>query len=69
MLDDLFGARIAYPDVDAQERLARLVGLEDHKARLTKMLSVLVSPAGLESWARKNHPSANGVLNTILRRH
>jgi hypothetical protein len=47
MLDDLFGPRIAYPDVDAQERLARLVGLDEHKARLTKMLSVLVSSAAL----------------------
>jgi hypothetical protein len=47
MLDYLFGPRITYPDLDAQERLARLVGLDDHKARLTKMLSVLVSPAAL----------------------
>jgi SpoVK/Ycf46/Vps4 family AAA+-type ATPase len=68
MLDDLFGPRISYPDVDAQERLARLVGLDDHKVRLTKMLSVLVNPAGLESWVRKHHPAANGVLNAILRR-
>jgi AAA+ superfamily predicted ATPase len=68
MLDDLFGPRITYPDLDAQERLARLVGLDDHKARLTKMLSVLVSPAALESWVRKHHPGANGVLNAILRR-
>jgi SpoVK/Ycf46/Vps4 family AAA+-type ATPase len=68
ILDDLFGGRITYPDVDARERLARLVGLDDHKARLTKMLGVLVNPVGLESWVRKHHPGANGVLNVTLRR-
>ncbi len=68
MLDDLFGPRIGYPDVDAQDRLGRLVGLDDHKARLTKILSLLVNPAGLETWVRKHHPGANGALNAILRR-
>lgn len=67
-LDELFEHRIGYPDVGAQERLARLVGLDDHKARLTKILSLLVNPAGLESWAKKHHPGANGVLSSVLRR-
>jgi SpoVK/Ycf46/Vps4 family AAA+-type ATPase len=67
-LDELFEHRITYPDVDAQERLARLVGLNGHKARLAKILALLVNPAGLESWAKKHHPSANGVLGSILRR-
>jgi ATPase family associated with various cellular activities (AAA) len=59
---------MTYPDADAKERLALLVGLEDHKARLIKILSLLVNPASLESWARKHHPGANGVLNVMLRR-
>jgi AAA+ superfamily predicted ATPase len=67
-LDDLFERRISYPDVDAQERLARLVGLDDHKARLTKILALLVNPSGLEAWARKHHPGADGMLNAVLRR-
>ena len=54
--------------MDARERLGRLVGLDDHKARLTKILRLLVNPAGLESWASKYHPNANGVLGSILRR-
>jgi hypothetical protein len=66
-LDELFERRIAYPDVDAQERLTRLVGLDDHKARLTKILGLLVNPSGLESWAKRYHPGANGVLNAVLR--
>lgn len=67
-LNELFEHRVTYPDVDAQERLARLVGLDNHKAQLTKILALLVNPAGLESWARKHHPAANGVLGSILRR-
>jgi len=67
-IDDLFERRLAYPDVDAQERLAHLVGLDNHKARLTKILGLLVNPSGLESWAKTHHPAANGVLNSVLRR-
>ncbi len=67
-LDELFEHRVTYPDVDAHERLGRLVGLDDHKARLTKILALLVNPAGLESWAKKHHPSANGIVGSILRR-
>src|SRR3984957_17849382 len=67
-LDELFERRITYPDFGAQERLARLVGLDGQKGRLTKILSLLVNPAGLEAWARKHHVGADGLLNTVLRR-
>jgi SpoVK/Ycf46/Vps4 family AAA+-type ATPase len=67
-LDELFEHRLAYPDVDAQDRLARLVGLDDHKARLTKTLGLLVNPGGLEAWSKKHHPGANGALNAVLMR-
>ena len=67
-LDELFERRIMYPDVAAQERLNRLVGLDDHKARLTKILGLLVNPAGLEAWAKKYHPGATAILTSVLRR-
>lgn len=67
-LDQLFERRMNYPDPEAQERLARLVGLDDHKGRLTKILGLLVNPAGLQAWARKHHPNANGLMTTVLRR-
>ena len=67
-LDELFERRITYPDFEPQERLARLVGLDEHKARLSKMLGLLVNPAGLEAWAQKHHPGANGIVNAVLRR-
>jgi SpoVK/Ycf46/Vps4 family AAA+-type ATPase len=67
-LDELFERRITYPDFEPQERLARLVGLDDHKARLSKILGLLVNPAGLQAWAKKHHPRANGIVTTVLRR-
>lgn len=67
-LHDLFEHRITYPDVDAQERLGRLVGLDDQKMRLSKILRLLVNPTGLEAWARKHHPGADALLTAVLRR-
>jgi len=67
-LNELFDRRISYPDVDAQERLRRLVGLDGHISRLTKILGLLVNPAGLEAWARKHHGNVNGLLSSVLRR-
>lgn len=66
-IDELFEHCLTYPDVDIRERLARLVGLDDHKARLTKILSLLIHPSGLEAWAKKHHPSAGEVVNALLR--
>lgn len=67
-LDELFERRISYPDVDAKERLARLVGLDDHKTRLIKILSLLVNPGGLQTWIKKHHAGAEALLDTVLRR-
>ncbi|MBY5828648.1 AAA family ATPase [Rhizobium leguminosarum] len=67
-LDEFFERRLTYPDIGPQERLIRLVGLDDQKSRLTKILSLLINPAGLEQWARKHHPGMNGLLKTVLRR-
>lgn len=67
-LDDLFERRINYPDVDAKERFDFLVGLDDQKSRLTKIISLLVNPHGLEVWAKKHHHGITDVLNAVLRR-
>ncbi len=67
-LDGLFERRLTFPDFEPQERLARLVGLDDHKERLSKILCLLVNPAGLEAWAQKHHPNAKGLLKQVLRR-
>ncbi|WP_334127312.1 AAA family ATPase [Sneathiella sp.] len=67
-IDQLFERRISYPDVTARERLAQLVGLDDNKSRLTKILGLLINPAGLEAWARKHHVGQTAIVDTVLRR-
>ena len=42
--EDLFDPARIYPEPDAKERLASLVGLDDHKDRLFKILTLLVAP-------------------------
>ncbi|SPP92641.1 MULTISPECIES: AAA family ATPase [Bradyrhizobium] len=67
-LDDLFESRLTFPDPLARQRLAALVGLDDHKQRLMKILGLLINPDGLKKWAQAHHPQLNGSLSSILRR-
>lgn len=67
-LDELFERRITYPDFEPQARLARLVGLDEQKSRLAKILGLLVNPGGLDAWAKRYHPDARALLDTVLRR-
>ncbi|MBD3774627.1 AAA family ATPase [Stenotrophomonas lactitubi] len=67
-LDELFDQRHIYPDIDARTRLDRLIGVDDQKARLSKILGLLVHPAGLELWAKRHHPGAATLLDSVLRR-
>ena len=67
-IDELFERRLTYPDIEIHERLVRLVGLDEHKSRLIKLLGLLINPAGLETWAKKFHPGADKLVNTVLRR-
>lgn len=66
--DSVFERCVVYPDFEAKERLATLVGLDHHKTRLKKILGLLVNPAGLEAWKEKFHPEASGLLNAVLTR-
>ena len=43
-LDDLFDRRLDFPDIYARKRFVRLVGVDEAKSRLTKLLAVLVNP-------------------------
>ena len=61
-IDELFERRIVYPDFEPEERLAALVGLEEHKRRLTNILALLVNTDRLEGSVAKS-----GYLVTCLR--
>lgn len=67
-LDDLFERRLTFPDTEAQRRFARLVGLDYEKTHITKLLAVLVNPAGTRSWLEKHHPGATTMLDLLERR-
>lgn len=67
-IDTLFERRQDFPDSDAQKRLARLVGIDDAKARLAKVLAVLVNPDGPKQWAAKFHHGAPLLLDYLARR-
>jgi SpoVK/Ycf46/Vps4 family AAA+-type ATPase len=67
-LDELFEYRVNYPDFEPQGRLARLVGLDEQKQRLAKILGLLVNSSGLADWAKKFHPGSEALLDTVLRR-
>lgn len=66
--EGLFDQVLTYPDFIYQDRLNNLVGLEDEKSRLTKILGLLVNPHGLKVWAGKYHNGADNLMATVLRR-
>lgn len=67
-IDDLFYRRLTYPDVTQRERFQNLVGIDDQKTRLTKVLAILINPSGFKKWLKQNHPDADTALGMILRR-
>ena len=67
-LDDVFDRRLDFPDIDAQKRYVRLVGVDKAKTRLAKVLAVLVNPEGPRSWAKRFHPDASVLLDYLERR-
>lgn len=66
--EELFEQVITYPDFEYQERLNELVGIDEQKDQLTKILSLLVNPSGIEEWAKKHHNGAYKVINFVLKR-
>jgi AAA+ superfamily predicted ATPase len=64
----LFERRQAYPNPSARDRLGRLIGLDDHIAKLTKILALLIHPKGLTDWGERNHPGADLLIDTVLNR-
>jgi AAA+ superfamily predicted ATPase len=67
-IDDLFDRRLDYPDLTARKRFTRLVGIDEAKSRLTKILGVLINPAGPRAWAKKHHRDAQTLLDYVERR-
>lgn len=60
---DVFERVEKFPNPVAGQRYARLVGLDDTKARLLKESRLLLNPDLLEDWSKKHH--AGSVLRVI----
>lgn len=68
-IDDVFNRRAVLPDSGADERLARLVGMDAYIERLSKMLEMLLFPGHLEQWRRKRHPNAHAIFGYAKSKH
>ncbi len=66
--NELFEQTINFPDPDMLDRYNLLVGLDDTKETLKKILGLLVNPIGVSEWAEKFHPDASLALNFVTRR-
>jgi AAA+ superfamily predicted ATPase len=67
-VQSLFERQMAYPNPDARDQFNRLIGLDDQKDRLRKMLTLLVHPRALTRWGEVYHPDAKHLLETVLSR-
>ncbi|RZJ91193.1 MAG: AAA family ATPase [Chryseobacterium sp.] len=65
---ELFEHTINFPDPNMRERLGLLVGLDDTKETLKKIIGLLINPDGVAEWAKKYHPDAKQILNFVTRR-
>lgn len=65
---ELFEQTINFPDPDMRERYNLLVGLDDTKSRLQKILGLLVNPNAIKEWVNKYHNGAKRITGFVLRR-
>jgi AAA+ superfamily predicted ATPase len=65
---ELFEQTVIFPDPDMHDRFNLLVGLDETKETLKKILGLLINPDGIAEWAKKFHPDANLILNFVTRR-
>lgn len=65
---NLFEREHTYPDPDAKERYEALVGIDDAKLQVSRMLSILLNPDSLSAWANKFHPYASDLIQSMMER-
>lgn len=68
-INEIFDREINYPDMEYLNRYNRLVGLDETKQRLEKILSILINPNSLTEWAKNHHDIVNPTaVSVALRR-
>ena len=68
-IDDVFGRRAVLPDSEADERLARLIGIDEQIDKLSKILEMLLFPARIMKWRKLHHPKASTIFNYAKNKH
>lgn len=64
----LFEREQTYPDSAAKDCFDALVGIDEIKTRVTRMLGVLLNPDSLSTWAKKFHPKAAATIAPMMTR-
>ena len=67
-VDGLFEPRVTFPDIDARIRLASLVGIDEQKNRLAKLVGILAIPKDLRIWVERTYPGFGDLADLILSR-
>lgn len=67
-VDELFERRQEYPRPDARRRYASLVGIDDAKAALVKILGVCIDRSGVTEWWSKQHGETGKLLGAVIDR-
>ncbi|OJV10108.1 MAG: hypothetical protein BGO12_13690 [Verrucomicrobia bacterium 61-8] len=68
MEQKLFESIVEFPDPEAQERYASLIGLDEAKERLEKEAESILRPDLLEEWSKKHHGKRLPALDLLGRR-
>lgn len=67
-ISEVFEHFITLPDIDAQYRLGKLVGLDDKIRRLSNLLAIRINTSGLKEWLDRYHAGATDLLGMIQQR-
>ncbi len=67
-IDQLYEQCIKFPDPDRLERYHALVGIDDAKERLSKLLHFMLDPEKLRDWGKRTYPGSESIINTVLSR-
>ena len=67
-IDQFYEQRVKFPDPDYLERYNALVGIDDAKKRLSKLLRFMLAPEELRDWGKREYPESSSIIDTVLAR-
>ena len=67
-IDQLYEECVKFPDPDYLDRYHSLVGIDEPKEKLAKILRFMLAPDDLRSWAKQTYPNSESIIDTVLSR-